>query len=230
MKTKDWFSRFHLIVVRRQRPALLFVSLVALDMILAGIAFGADWTGAASTDWFTGSNCVNGVSPTANNTAILRTNSPHTTIVGRPGAMANQLTVGESPSLPSQSGVGSLTIQSGGVLSVGSANAFIGRSKEGTVTVTGSASILNISSNLFVGGSNGGPGGTGLLEITNGGTVNATAVTIWKTGTLAVKANFTLNTPSLTVDGGTIRTLANTTFPNSAPLAAGGVILDSNGF
>jgi hypothetical protein len=107
MKTKDWFSRFHLIVVRRQRPALLFVNLfsktiwrnrriksctkakvvasglVALDMILAGVAFGADWTGATSTDWFTGSNWVNGVSPTANDTAILRTDSPHTTVVDR---------------------------------------------------------------------------------------------------------------------------------------------------
>jgi len=254
MKTKDWFARFHLLVVQRQRRPLLLVNLffrticrnhriksrakakivatglVALDMILAGVAFGADWTGATSTDWFTGSNWLSGVSPTANDSVVLRTISPFPTVVDLPGAVANQLTVGESPSLPGQSGVGSLTIQSGGVLSVGSANAFIAPSKEGTVTVTGSDSILNIGSNLFVGGSSAGPGGTGLLEITNGGAVNTKTVTIWKTGTLAVNANFTLNTPSLTVDGGTIRTLSNTTFPNSATLAAGGVIIDTNGF
>jgi fibronectin-binding autotransporter adhesin len=72
--------------------------------------------------------------------------------------------------------------------------------------------------------------GTGLLTITGGGTVAAAATTIWRSGTLAVGASFTLNTPSLTADGGTIHTLADTTFPNNVTIAGGGVVLDSDVF
>jgi hypothetical protein len=53
--------------------------------------------------------------------------------------------------------------------------------------------------------------------------------TIVSGGTLAVGADFVLNSPP-TANGGKIRPLADTTFPNDTTLARGGVILDSNGF
>src|SRR6476619_6993177 len=104
MKTKDWFSRFDILRLRRRSTTLLLVSLflkticrnhriksrtkskvvatglVALDM-MAGVAFGAQsiWVGTTSSDWFTDSNWLNGVPPTANDTAVLRTTSPFPT-------------------------------------------------------------------------------------------------------------------------------------------------------
>src|SRR5271157_894805 len=75
---------------------------------------------------------------------------------------------------------GTLTIQSGGTVS--DANGFIGDAgSTGTVTVTGAGSTWTNKGALFVGGNSGGPGGVGLLQISNGGTVNAAATTIWST-------------------------------------------------
>jgi outer membrane autotransporter protein len=129
------------------------------------------------------------------------------------------------------SGTGTLTIDNGGAVSNTSANIANNTGSHGAVTVTGAGSTWTSNGKLFIGGNSNGPGGTGLLEIINGGRVIATpATTIWSTGTLAVDANFTFSTPSLTVNGGTIRTLADTVFPNSAMLAGSGAILDSNGF
>jgi len=123
---------------------------------------------------------------------------------------------------------GTLTIQSGGTVS--DANAFIGDAgSTGTVTVTGPGSTWINKGALFVGGNSGGPRGVGLLQISDGGTVNAAATTIWNTGTLAIGGSFTLNSP-LTNNGGTIRTVADATFPNNATLGTGGAIFDSNGF
>ena len=99
----------------------------------------------------------------------------------------------------------------------------------GTVTVVGFSSTWTNSGNLFVGGSQLGAGGAGLLQISNGGTVSAAATTIFNTGTLAIGSSLTLNSP-LTINSGTVRTLANTTFQNGATLGAGNAIFDSNGF
>ena len=123
---------------------------------------------------------------------------------------------------------GTLSIQSGGTVS--DANGFIGDAgSTGTATVTGAGSTWTNKGALFVGGNSGGPGGVGLLQISNDGTVNAAATTIWNTGTLAIGGSFTLNSP-LSNNGGTVRTVADATFPNNATLGAGGAIFDSNGF
>lgn len=108
-----------------------------------------------------------------------------------------------------------------GYISFGSASA--------TVTVDGVGSTWTSSGDLYVGGSNTGPGGTGILRIQNGGTVKATATTVWSSGTLEIGLSPTLN-GTLTFKGGTLRTLANTTFARNASLGTSGVIVDSNGF
>jgi outer membrane autotransporter protein len=140
----------------------------------------------------------------------------------------NQLVVGNF-------GTGSLNITKGGQVTSASGRIGVSKGSDGVVTVDGTNSTWTNISSLVIGGNPSGPGGTGLLEIINGGTVIAnTSMTIWNTGTLAVDANFTLTTPLLTVNGGTILTLADTTFPNSAALgntpSGSGIILDSNGF
>jgi fibronectin-binding autotransporter adhesin len=127
-------------------------------------------------------------------------------------------------------GTGTLNIQNGGQVTDTVGEIGLLQGSAGTVLVDGTNSTWTNSGGLRIGGLRTRPGGTGLLQITNGGTVNAAATTIWNTGTLAVGASFTLNTALLTVNGGTIRTLADTTFPNNATLAAGGVTLDSKQF
>lgn len=124
-------------------------------------------------------------------------------------------------------GSGRLSILNGATVS--STNSFLGLSSgsDGTAIVNGAGSIWTATA-LYVGGDAAGPGGTGLLRILNGGTVNA-PTTVWSTGTLELGVNPIL-TGSLNFDGGTLRTIANTTFPNNAALATGGVIVDSNGF
>ena len=126
-------------------------------------------------------------------------------------------------------GTGKLTIQNGAAALTSTLEIGALTGSSGTVTVSGAGSTWTNSAAAFVGGGPDGPGGAGLLQITNGGTVNAAATTIWNTGTLAIGGTFTLNSP-LTIDGGTVRTLSSTNFTNNATLGVGGATFDSNGF
>ncbi|MBV9391855.1 MAG: autotransporter domain-containing protein, partial [Verrucomicrobia bacterium] len=119
---------------------------------------------------------------------------------------------------------GTLRIQDGG--NVSNVNGTI---INGTVTVIGAGSTWINSGNLSIGEDFGFFEDTGLLQISNGGTVGAAATTIFKTGTLEIGTNFTLNGP-LTIAGGTVRAIADTTLPNKTKLDAGGAIFDSHGF
>jgi T5SS/PEP-CTERM-associated repeat protein len=81
-------------------------------------------------------------------------------------------------------GVGTVTIsQSGQVTSI---NGLIadGLSSTGSVEVDGVGSTWTNSGNVYVGGDINGAVGTGELHLTNNGTVTASAVTIWGTGTV----------------------------------------------
>ena len=80
-------------------------------------------------------------------------------------------------------GVGTMNVTNGGSVSNLKAAIAQGNGSEGTVNVTGLGSTWT-NSDLFVGGSEFGPGGTGLLRIANGGTVNATTVRIFSRGTV----------------------------------------------
>ena len=131
------------------------------------------------------------------------------------------------------SGTGALTIQNGGKVTNTGGTIGSNAGSNGMATVDGAGSTWTNNNNLFVGGDIIGPGGTGLLRIQNGGAVNAATTTVWNTGTLEIGAAPVLNTPLLTFNGGTLRTIANTTFSNNAVLGTNhgnGVIVDSNGF
>jgi T5SS/PEP-CTERM-associated repeat protein/autotransporter-associated beta strand protein len=121
-----------------------------------------------------------------------------------------------------------LSITNGGKVS--NSDGFIGfGTASGTVTVDGVGSTWTNSGNLYVGGSNTGLAGNGTLRIQNSGTVQATETTIWSTGALEIGLTPNLS-GTLTFNGGTLRTVANTAFANNASLGAGGVKVDSNGF
>ena len=137
-----------------------------------------NWTGAASSDWFTALNWNAGV-PMAGMSANIDTVSPNPTVVATPGGTAQNLAVG-------QSGTGMLTIQSGGTVSnvAGAVGNLPG--SQGTVTVTGAGSTWTNIGNVVVGGL-----GTGTLTIQNGGTVNSAGggsvgLSVGSTGTVTV--------------------------------------------
>ncbi len=91
-------------------------------------------------------------------------------------------------------GIGTLDINSGGVVS--DQLGYVGRSDSaiGTVTVTGNGSAWNHSGSLYLGGTETAAGGTGSLTVTSGGHVEvADTIKLWNAGTL-------------TIDGGSVTT------------------------
>ena len=83
-------------------------------------------------------------------------------------------------------GEGDMLISAGGSV-VTSLSSFIGyqSGSVGNVTVTGVDSLWQTAGGLYIGGDSDGAGGTGLLNIGPGGTVEAGSVRIWSTGTLS---------------------------------------------
>jgi T5SS/PEP-CTERM-associated repeat protein len=93
-------------------------------------------------------------------------------------------------------------IQDGGYVGT-SRDAFIAKNSlhTSTVNVTGAGSHWNIDRNLYVGGSDFRSGGTGTLNIEDGGLVTvANTMTIWSSGTVNVQGG-TLDVGTLQQDG-----------------------------
>jgi T5SS/PEP-CTERM-associated repeat protein/autotransporter-associated beta strand protein len=98
-------------------------------------------------------------------------------------------TTGSGFFLVGQNGFGILNVEDGGVVENTSTISEIAigynLGGEGIVNVRGTNSAWNVSSNIYVGGRNGVAGGTGKLEIDDGGTVAvADALKVWGTGTV----------------------------------------------
>ncbi len=130
-----------------------------------------------------------------------------------------------------QHGTGTFLLGSDGFTNASAANAIIGEfaGSSGTVTVPGAH--WNVG-NIYIGGNASGAGGTGLLRIYFGGTVQTSNMVVWQTGTLDIGLDGTAATLSgpLTFEGGTLRFSGDATFANNATLGAQGVTVDSNGF
>jgi T5SS/PEP-CTERM-associated repeat protein len=106
----------------------------------------------------------------------------------------NELHVGER-------GAGKLTITNGGLVTTtfgGDIGAVAG--SIGSVSVDGANSQWTISGTLYLAGTINGDGGTGLLTVTNGGTVSASTIHVYKSGTLTGNATVS-TTNGTTVDG-----------------------------
>ena len=128
------------------------------------------------------------------------------------------------------SGTGTLNITGGG--QVLTTRGFLGftAAGDGTVIVDGTGSLFHNSDNLYIGGDTGGPQGTGLLRIENGGQVSSDNTFVWNTGTIEIGVNPILLNLTLNYVGGTLRTIANTTFTNDVIVHGAGIIVDSKGF
>jgi fibronectin-binding autotransporter adhesin len=100
------------------------------------------------------------------------------------------------------------------------------------VTVTGTGSTWTSDGLVFGDAALSiGESGTGVLTITDGGVVSTTGpTTIGSGGTLQFDGLSPLHTGSLTVNGGTLRTLGAAAFTSPATLGAGGMTVDSDGF
>ncbi|MFZ3375641.1 MAG: hypothetical protein WA183_08815 [Chthoniobacterales bacterium] len=177
------------------------------------------WTGTVDNSWFNQSNWTNGVpsavSPTAINsapTAQVTSTDPtanacgivlgeyswqsgNLSVDGGTLSVYNELHVGNE-------GKGTLTITNGGfVTTTYEADIAEATGSSGTATVDGTSSKWTIGEGmynlgLYVGGTNGSAGGTGLLTATNGGTVSAASVHLYKSGTLTGNGTFSTTSGS----------------------------------
>src|SRR5690349_17650205 len=163
----------------RKAKALKHLMLTSTALVWLGqpiIASAADnWTGAASTDWFTVGNWNPAAVPTSGDDVTLNATFPNPTVIDGANAAAHYLFLGTIASH-----TGSLTIKNGGTL--GSTAAFLGylADANGVVTVTGAGSAWNNSSDLFLAAS---PSSTGTLTISNGGAVSDTVGHVGSGGT-----------------------------------------------
>jgi T5SS/PEP-CTERM-associated repeat protein len=105
-------------------------------------------------------------------------------------------------------GTGIMTIKNGSTVTAQTAviAAFVQgiSASVGTVSVDGGSTTFTISNGLWVGGEQGAAGGTGLMMVTNGGTVTVTtgSIYVWGSGTLA--GNGTITTSNATTVNGTV--------------------------
>jgi len=220
----------------------------ALVALSAGAASAqtAVWTGATSNDWTNGSNWSTGTAPVAGQTVNIAAGgaSRPDAILGVSGPVvvsAGSINVGQVAGVP-----GALTIQNGSSLTNTSiARLAVVAGSSGTVTVTGSGSqwdvlfgtfhvgfagtgILNIENGGFVEAGNtvlgSGPSSSGTLNISSGGILQALTL---RGGAGASQANFN--------DGIVRATAASATFINGFSgtelnLLAGGLTIDTAGF
>jgi T5SS/PEP-CTERM-associated repeat protein len=188
---------------KTRRGRLLGTTAIAgvIAALSASPVHANDWTGTASSDWFTAGNWGGGVPTPADLFVIIENNGvPDAPIVGSSGAFALNLIVGNI------NGSGSLSVLNGGTLQTGTAT--IGGLGTGTLSVANGGAV---SSNLLSVGDS----ATGSLIIGTGGTVTATGVMLARNsgsaGTIAIGAASgqaaaapgTLNAPSVAFGSGT---------------------------
>ena len=156
-------SRRTMTMASRTRRTLLAgaSTLAAISFAMATSADAANWTGVLGPDWFTAGNWSNSSVPGAADSSTINTGSA---VVNAAGAVSADVTVGSNA-------VGALTISNGGTL-LTSTVSMVGASagSNGTMTVTGANSAFLMSAAdftyLFIGN-----GGSGTLNVTDGGTV-----------------------------------------------------------
>lgn len=200
---------------------LLIVSALALCASL-GITLGESCIGQTnwnvrSGNWFEGMNWSAGV---PNSSTSAQINNGGTATIGSTGAESCDLTLGvnatESGTVVVDHGVlhisfdaavgeygrGVLTITNGGTVTAALAAIATLAGSNGAATVDGTNSQWTLSGGLDVGGASNASGGTGLLTVTNGGTVTAASLHVWKSGTLT--GNSTVSTTNGTTVEGTV--------------------------
>jgi T5SS/PEP-CTERM-associated repeat protein len=219
------------------------------------------WTHTGAGDWFNSSNwstqvptCTGGICPPLNGPVEAQINNGGTAQITTSGASACEVFLGKSAGDKGNlsvnhgtlqqcnemwvgyEGKGTLSITNGGVVT-----SFLGASiasrqnSSGTVTVDGTNSQWTVTANglLYVGGTINGAGGTGLLTVTNGGTVTSSGIVqVYKSGTLTgngtVSAtNGTTIEGTLKPSGGRLTVSGNLSFAGTAPVMQCNVVPSS---
>jgi T5SS/PEP-CTERM-associated repeat protein len=114
------------------------------------------------------------------------------------------------------SGFGELDVQNGGTATAHETFIAANAGSYGTVNITGAGSTLQ-TTNLYVGGNAAGPGGIGVVNVNQGGSVVINAggnAVVWSTGTLNLDGNL-VNNGSFTNAGGTINLGSNAVLSGS---------------
>lgn len=198
--------------------AALAVCASATVTLAAECLVQTNWSDGTGS-WFVAANWDHGVPTTGIGAQI---NNGGSAQVNSSGAAACDLTIGFTAT---QSGAvsvngGSLTVlQEAEIGALGKGKliltnggsvtaqfltiaALAGTQSSGTVSVNGAGSTFAAADGVYVGGDPGGPGGTGLLTVTSGGTVSAASVYVFPSGTITGNAsvNITANY-GVTVDG-----------------------------
>lgn len=125
-------------------------------------------------------------------------------------------------------GNGTLEVRDGAsVNSAGNGYIAFTSGTQGYALVSGINSEWTSSANLYIGGNGGGPGGSGTLQLENGGTVSAAAIALYDTGTLML-GSLPFMSGTLTSQGGSILPVVTTSFLKSFILGAGGVHVYTN--
>ena len=190
----------------------------------------------ASGSWFTATNWTNGV-PNSSKSAQVNNG---TATIGTTGAVSCDLTLGalgtdsgrvvvdhgsytiQFDAAVGESGTGVLTIKNGGTASATSAaiaTVQTNPSSNGTVSVDGGS--FTLTSAIWVGGNANTAGGTGLLSVTNSGTVTAASIHAWQSGTVTGNGTVTTTSGTTTIEG--------TLEPSSGRLTISGADLTFNG-
>ena len=127
-------------------------------------------------------------------------------------------------------GSGFLNVSNGGSVTTGG-NGYLGfaTSGYGSAIISGTGSAWNTAGTIYVGGSASAPGGGfgTYLQIADGASVNASAITLYNTGELFLANNTTCTGP-LTSLGGAIRTFGDTALTNNITLGSGGLTVITN--
>lgn len=120
---------------------------------------------------------------------------------------SGSLAVGQEAEIGAH-GKGTLIVTNGGSATVGflTIAALGGVSSASTVSVDASSLSCTSPQGIWVGGDPGGPGGIGLLSVTNGGTVsagngNSGVIYVFSSGTLSGNGTVRTTTSGMTIDG-----------------------------
>lgn len=213
------------------------------------------WTGTTGS-WFTDGNWSNHVpncttDAQINNSGTAQVSSPLATAsaknlylgyntadsgnVSVTGVNGGSLSICGSVFVAYQ-GTGSMTVTNGGT--VGGAVATSGDVSiaslagqlwvsNGSAKVDGTGSTWTVSGEFDVGGTTTGAGGTGLLTVTNGGTVSAASAHVWNSGTLTGNGTVSATTASGTTVDGTLEPSGTPPNDTLTISGTGGLLLHS---
>jgi len=215
------------------------------DDILCPNPYSTTWTGAINNNWFNSGNWTNGVpicTPDVQYYALIPNGSPQ--INTGVAASACQASLAASSSTDSATlsvygsgsslttcsntyvgyyGKGTLSITNGGAVTTQAVASIASQpGSNGSATVDGT-STWTVVNELDVGGLTNASGGTGLLQVTNNGTVTVTAggVHVYGSGTLAGKG--TVSTTSRTTIEGTLEPSSGRLTISSGDLTFSGI-------